>query len=292
MVFLVILVAIFMFTVQTVSFKEFNRTFMKNLSSYYFFNFMYFSVVVFIILIINSGPYRVHPATIILASSFGILYTLTILLYMKAMEYGPLSYTTLIFSFGLLIPIFCGFFLWKEAISLTQLLGLFLLLATFYLGNVPSKKLQDKMNLIWFFYSSAAFMGNGGLMMLYRIHQRIFKGTQIYEFPMIAFGVSAIISILLFLLRRINKKEGMSHLKSRSFAGLIAAAGISTAVGNLMSLYLAGKIPAIIQYPSIHGGVVVTGSIVSFFYFKEKPIKRRIAGLIIGLFAIIFISVK
>ena len=102
--YLLVLACIFIFVFQTISFKEFNRSHMKNIASYFLFNFIYFCMVVFIVLILG-GFKELKPYTLWLGMSFGTLFVGTILCYMKAMETGPLSYSALFFSFGLVIPL-------------------------------------------------------------------------------------------------------------------------------------------------------------------------------------------
>jgi len=48
--YFLILIAAILFTVQTLCFKEFNKRYMKNIASYFLFNFLYFSVVAIILL--------------------------------------------------------------------------------------------------------------------------------------------------------------------------------------------------------------------------------------------------
>jgi len=72
---------------QTISFKEFNRRFMINLASYYFFNACYFAVVIFILLPMSLSSLHVpHIQTIIYGVAFGVLFIATMLLFMKSME--------------------------------------------------------------------------------------------------------------------------------------------------------------------------------------------------------------
>ena len=92
---------------------------------------------------------------------------------MKAMEIGPLSYTTLFFSFGLLVPIVFGLFFWNENIGILQLIGLLLLLVTFYVGNESSQNGEQKWGGKWLTFCIIAFIANGTLMVISKGHQII-----------------------------------------------------------------------------------------------------------------------
>jgi drug/metabolite transporter (DMT)-like permease len=133
--YILIVTAILIFTVQGISFKEFSRSYMRNFSSYLLFNFFYFSIVALTMLFLKPDFKGIHIYTSIFAACFGLLFIATMLFYMKAMESGLFSYTTLIFSFGITIPIIFGALLWKEEIGIVQSAGLSLLFVTFYIGN-------------------------------------------------------------------------------------------------------------------------------------------------------------
>lgn len=285
-------ISILIFALQTLSFKEFNRSFMKNLASYFMFNFLYFNVVVLTFILLNTKPEGIHLQTAILAVAFGVLFVITILLYMKAMEEGPLSFSSLLFSFGILVPIICGVFLWNEGISAVQLVGLALLFLTFYMGSGTTGDSEHKVNLRWLVFCITALVGNGIIMALSKAHQMIMPGKEIKEFLILAFGTASLLSLLLFFRQRFVAGEKVSHLKNRTFVLLVLAAGITTAFGNQLALYLSARIPAVIQFPTVNGGVVFVSTIFSALVFKEKLSKRGIAGMLLGLVALVLLSVK
>ena len=273
MPYLLILVSIVIFTFQTISFKEFNKKYMKNLGSYFLFNFCYFTISV-LMLFMLGGFNSLQPYTLWLGISFGILFVGTILVYMKAMEIGPLSYTTLFFAFGLLVPIVFGLFFWDESISLWQFIGLLLLLVTFYLGNDSSGNEEQKWSGKWLTFCVLAFISNGTLMVMSKGHQILLPEKELNEFLIIGFGTSAIFSLILFIWKYFWGKEGIKHFKSLPLGGVIVIAGVSTAIGNWLVLYLATKIPSVVQFPSVNGGIVLLSTLVSSVLYKEKLSKK------------------
>jgi len=297
MEYLLLFLSILIFTIQTVSFKEFNRSFMKNLSSYFMFNFLYFGMVVVINLIPNPVLGEIHAATAILAVSFGVIFVLGILCYMKAMENGPLSLSSLIYSFGIIVPIAFGFFLWDENISIMQAAGLVLLFATFYLGSKSgSDPVQSGtshgVNFKWILFSFLAFLANGGLMTTSKAQQMIMPGKEIKEFLVLSFGTGAILSLAIFVFVKLKTHDSISHLKSTRFLLVVLAAGLTTAYGNQISVFLSGRIPAVIQFPTVNGGIVLASSLLSVVLFKEKLTRQGIAGLVLGLAALVLLSLK
>lgn len=290
---ILILVAIVMFTAQTISFKDFNKNLMKNLDSYYLFNFFYFTLSVLVFVVFNRAWEPVSPLTLLLSAGFGFLFLATILLYMKAMETGPLAFSTLLFSMALLVPILFGALFLDEPVNLLQAGGLLLLILTFTLARQTTSLDEKKPNLRWLFFVVAACLGNGCLMTLTKVHQAKYPGLEVEEFLIIAFATAAVVSLILFFLRRNkagNTVGAVSHLHSKRFVVLVAIAGLTTGLGNLVGLILAGRIPAIIQFPMTNGGLVILATILSSLLYRERITRRTVAGLVIGLLALVLLS--
>jgi drug/metabolite transporter (DMT)-like permease len=290
--YLLILLSIVIFTVQTLCFKEFSSRFMKNLASYFVFNSFYFGIVVAIFLFLKGNFTGFDYITVILGVTFGIGFIASMLCYMKAMGMGPLSYTSLIFSFGIIVPVIVGLIFWNENVNLFQVLGLVLLLVTFYLGSGSSGSNEAGINLKWLFLCIAAFIGNGMLMVVSKWHQIFLPGEQIKEFLIIAFGTAAALSFILFLFQRLVKKQAVGHLWRYCFYLLAIGAGVSTAFGNQLALYLNTRIPSIIQFPSVSGGTVIFSAVASGIFFRERFTKKGIAGLGIGILALLLLSAR
>lgn len=290
MEYLLIVMSILIFTVQTLSFKQFNQLFMKNLKSYFIFNTLYFSIVAIIFILTGIDFKNISPITLILGFIFALLFIVTILLYMNAMGRGPLTYTSLLFSFGLLVPIVVSAIIWKEKIRVNHAIGLILLFLTFYLGSSVNRAGEGRVNKKWIILSIAALLGNGTIMAVSKAHQMIMPGEEIGEFLVIAFGFAALISFVLFLSKgRVNKGE-LTHLKSKIFLLVVVLAGVSTAYGNRINLYLSGRMPAVVLFPAVNGGIVILSSIASFLFLKEKLSGKALAGLLPGLLALVFLS--
>lgn len=291
--YFLLLFIVVIFFIQTISFKEFNRSFMKNLGSYFLFNSIYFSLIVLLYLATNREFEALSPLTIHLGLMFGVLFFCAVLVYMKAMENGPLSYSSLLFSFGLLVPIIFGVFFWHEPVSPIQLVGLTLLLLTLLIGNRSAAGSDtQRLSMRWFIFAIAAMLGNGSLMTISKAQQMALTGQEIEEFLILAFGTSAMLSFLLFLYRHYRLKESVSHFRSRRLYLLVLVTGISTAVGNQIALYLTGRLPAIVQFPTLSGGIVIMATLYSVVVYRERLTRSNVTGLILGLVALVLLSLR
>lgn len=289
--YLAIFVTILLLATQTICFKMFNRTYMKNLASYFIFNFLYFSLVVLIFIIIGGIPTYLDTYTLVFGISFGMLFVFTIFSYMKAMETGPLSYSSLFFSFGLIVPVIFGTFIWHERISIIQVFSLVLLLATFYLCAGASENTKSGLNLRWIMFCFIAFVGNGVLMTLAKEHQILLPGKQVGEFLIVSFGTAALLSLILFLCSYL-RKQSISHLLRMPFAFVVLGAGVTTAFGNQLALYLNSHVPSILQFPTVNGGIVIFSTVASSLIFGERLTRKGKLGLGLGIAALVLLCIK
>lgn len=288
---LALIVAILLFTGQTICFKIFNEKYMKNLTSYFLFLFLYSSFAALIYFITTGSAATYSSYTIILGSFFGILLILAVLFYMKALETGPLSYSALFFSSGLVLPIVFGLIFWDEKVSPPQAIGVVLLIITFYLASQSSSDENLNISSKWLMFCILAFICNGLLMILLKAQQIEMAGKEIGEFLSVAFSVSAIIALIVFFVYKGVKGESIDHVKHMPFIWLVICTGSCISIGNGLSSYLASRLPSIIHFPMINGGVVVLSSILSSLVFKEKIDRKGHIGLVCGLIALVFLSV-
>ena len=287
--YVLLFVAVGLFVLQTLCFKEFSRIYMKDLASYFTFNSLYFVIVVVIMVVLNTKPQGISLQTLLIAVPFGILFVVTILLYMKAMEHGPLSFSSLLFSFGLLMPILYGALFYHESISLLQIAALMLLFLTFYLGSVSTESGSTKFNAKWLLLCIWALIGNGLIMVLSKAHQMLSPGREVKEFLIVGFGTAAVLSLFMLLRQRYIIGQRTPHLTQWKFVLLVLGAGITTAFGNQIVLELSGRLPAIIQFPVVNGGIVLISSILSVLVFREKLTRIKWMGLALGLMALVLI---
>jgi drug/metabolite transporter (DMT)-like permease len=283
---------------QAACFKEFSRKYMKNLASYFLYNSLYFIVVVLSLLLLNGGIHSVHPLTLQLSLLQGALFIATTLFYMRAMASGPYSFTILIFSLSLIVPVLAGIFLWHEKISLPLSIGMVLLLVTLYIasrqGAGPSNEktaLTRKSIVRWLALCLIAMLLNGLLMTISKYHQIMMPGKEISEYLILVFTVACLLSVILFFaIKARGKEQSVTHLKNGKFAALTLATGIFCAAGGYLLHYLAGIIPASILYPGLNGGFTIVSAILSVVIFKEKLRVQSVTGLATGLAALVLFS--
>lgn len=66
--------------------------------------------------------------------------------------------------------------------------------------------------------------------------------------------------------------------------------GVALGVANKISFYLAGVLPSVIMFPSINGGGIIATSVLSMVIFKERPTKRQVIALVLGVVGIVSVA--
>ena len=289
--YFLLLLTIAFLTAQTLVFKGFNRSFKLDNSSFFAFNLVNYTVVVCTYLLIRGKIASPFPSTIAFGAAFGIVFVMIVYSYMKAMETGPLSFSVLALSFGIVLPIVYGRLFWNESISLIQIAGLILLFATFILFAGSLKISAFPGRRLWIIFCFLTFIGNGIGMILVKSHQLTTGGMQVRELLLVAFATAAILSLIVLCVALMRKGK-IGHLFKANFAALAFGAGITTALGNYLSVYLNSRLPGIIQFPVSNGGVALASTVFSWIIFREKINRRGLLGLATGISALVLLSLN
>ncbi len=247
-----------------------------------------YAVITLIFLPAFRGLPGVSPATVLLAITFGITFIVTIVAYSKAMSLGPLGYTALFFSGGLLVPVVTGSLLWNEPVKAVQVVGFILLLLSFVLATQANDN-KKSAGLAWFLFSLLTFFANGSLGALLKSHQMLVPGQEIAEFMLIAFSVALVLSLFMLAL------DARAHPRSRQIQtlpwwALCIALGAITAFGNQLILVLSGQVVSIILFPVVNGGVLLLTALASRIFFSESFSRRGVFGFAFGIAALIILS--
>ena len=276
---------------QAIFFKMFSLEYRRGLASHFLNNIVFIGIVVLVLLAINGPMTAVNPATYLYASLFGVLWVITMFFYIKAMGMGPTGLVTLFFSFGIIIPIITDLAVLGTLINIFQIIGLALLLVSFYIGNRPLGDDRKNISPQFILICMVSFLLNGVIMSLVKLHQGAMPGTDVQAFVLYGFSASVAASVVCFLFFHIkeSKAEKPSYgymFTSPKYYLSAVGGGATTAVGNLLMLMAASLVPAAIQFPIMSGGTSIVSAILSIFIFKEKLTKKMALVLLIGIAAL------
>ena len=237
--------------------------------------------------------FTVSSFTLILSVIFAFSVSLTQITQSKAMGLGTSSIVSLIYSFGFVLPIVFAFIVWGESVSIFQIAGLVLLVVSLVL-LVYKKGEKSKRGWAWFILALVAMIGSGTNAILQKIHQRSPYFEELELFLVYATFFSMVFTFIAFLITKCKKNEEQTEEENKPslFKRLIGPIGLGICVCalNFINLYLAGKLPSIIQFPIYNVGNLLLTTIVSALIYKDKTTMQQKIGLCVGVVAILIIG--
>ncbi|MBE5041115.1 EamA family transporter [Ructibacterium gallinarum] len=244
-------------------------------------------VALLFFLIVSKGRLEFNRQVLGYAAGFALAYSMACVGTLLAISAGPLSLTSLVISYSLIIPTFYGFAVLGEPIDFFILFGVILLFVSLVLIHFEKNGTEKKITLKWVIYAAVAFVGNGMCSTMQKMQQIKCNGLYKNEFMVIALGVSVIVLTAATL---IPERKSLSVYMKKGFVWYISC-GIANGVVNYLTLVLSLRMPASIMFPVISAGGIITTALVSIFVYKEKLSLQQYIGLGLGTFAIVVLNI-
>ena len=218
--------------------------------------------------------------TIFLGVLFGVVTALSNYYKMQSLSCGPMHITLLITTSSMIIPTMSGVF-FGESFSVYKLILVFVLIFFIYLSL--EKKNSTEINKKWLIFCALAFVLQGSIGVLQKIHQSSEHKDEIGGFLFVAFICSIVYS-------HFRAKKGFKALNfNRKLFIFAPICGLCTFLMNFLNLRLSGLLPSQIFFPVVNGSAIILSSVMSVIIFKEKLTKRQIMGLCGGILSLISI---
>ena len=254
-----------------------------------------FACLVSCIFFFVSGgfSFNFNPDVLPYALGFAAAYGSTTIFSYMAIRTGPLSLTSLITSYSLVIPTLYALAFLGESATVFFWVGLvFLLISLFLIGYEKKNKSENtngsKISAKWLIFVSLAFFGNGMCSTVQTAQQKAFAGQYKSELMIIALAIVTVVLLLTGAL--VEKRVFISTTKT--CIPYTLAYGIINGTVNLFVMILTGgnKISASVVFPTISAGGIIMAAIVSVFYYKEKLNRKQLTALILGTVAVILMN--
>ena len=228
-----------------------------------------------------SWNFGIAPYSVAFALSFAAATLFSLL----AVANGPLSLSSLMISYSLMIPTFYGIVFLKEPMTLYFLIGLGLLAISIFLVN--KKNDESPITPKWLLFVFLSFAGNGLCSTFQKMQQHAFDGEYKNEFMIISLAIVFLIFAVAALVT--NKGSFRHDLYHARFTAV--ASGVMNGVVNLLVMVLSGMMPVSVMFPLISAGGIIVTYIISKVFYKEKLTKIQFVGFLTGLASIVFLSI-
>jgi len=223
----------------------------------------------------NNAPLEIYTAV-------GILLPIVFLFLALSIKFMGIAKTDAAQRLSLFIPILAAWLLFNEAFNTYKVIGVLVgFSALLFILKKPSDNTENK----WI-YPAMVLFGFGVVDILFKkiaLYTVVPYTTSLFLVFLISFAVSLIIVMYKLFITKEN-----FVLKSIPFGILVGVFNF----GNILFYLKAHK--AFSENPStvfagMNMGVIILGTIIGSFFFKEKLSKINILGLLLALIAVVFI---
>ncbi len=268
--------------VQNVLKKEYGRK--TNGSGVYLFSGMLTLVSSVFFLTISGFKLQLDGEMLIYSLILSMAYFFGVIFSHLSLVSGPLSITSLVNSFAMIVPMAFGIVFYNESITLALAFGFLLLVISLFLMN--EKKSEEKVTLKWLVYVGLAFIGNGMFSVVLSLCQRRFGGENDNQIMVIAMFVSAVLILGISAVKeRKESKKAFCYGWHRA-----AATGCLNGGANLCTLLLMRTMSISLISPISSGGSVVLSGLVGIFNYKERLSVKQCIGIAFGTLAVVLLS--
>ena len=246
------------------------------------------SVICAIIMAAAGGAVRVSGYTLLLAFCFSILTAGAQLSSTVALRHGPMALTTLITLCGMLVSTTFGTVVWHESVSVWQIVGIALMLVSFVL--VLNPKFNEQVTVTWIILSLVAMLFNGSLGVVQKIHGMSDFGEEKMGFLFYTFVFTSVIMTGMLLIGRTRPGNGVTIRVGGKIGISAIVVGITTALQNIINLYLVAMMRAAVFFPICNGTRMLLLGLIGSVLLHEKMTKKQTAGFFLGLISVMLVA--
>ena len=253
------------------------------------FNVLTYGVAVLVTLCFGLSEFP-SPFTLFSALGYGLIVFSLQALSVIAMTIGPMSLTSLLVFYGMIIPSLSGPLFWGERLGALQIVGMVLMITSVFL-LYKKDPAQSGVGAKWWILAALCFLLSGGAGVMEKVHQtsewRDQRIAFLFSAFLFMFCLSAIGLLIVWIAGR--RKESQREPVPRALL-LGAVAGVIAGFYCQINLYLSGALDSMVYYPIANGGGLLLTVLVSLFVFRERLTRKTLFGIGIGLISILCLS--
>lgn len=286
MLYILLFVSVFTDTFKNIYYNHFSNNILQSNSDAILFNAVCGAGAVLFFICTGCG-FKISVFSLIAAFVFAAATAAAQYFSLMSMSVGSMSYSVLFTYLGMLIPALFGIIAYKQPVTKLQFIGLLIMLVTLYLGSGIKK--GEKINFKWLLFALGSFVMWGLIGVIQQVHQNSEYSDEMTVFLLWSFIFMTVIFGILYVFMPKNEKN--FELKSKAAIPSVIT-GIIIGAVNLINLYLSGKLPSIILFPILNGGVIVLSGAAALIIFKEKLSCKQYLGIFLGIVSVCMLGIS
>lgn len=224
----------------------------------------------------------------------GVSTALFVVLWLISVKKSAYMMLDVFMTLGTIIPITACSILYKEAIEITQLIGLAILIFAVLIMCSYNNSIKEKIK----FSSLVILILSGVASGVSDFSQKLFVKTnstatvEVFNFYTYVFAGLFLMLCYIISVKKINK-ENISYAmgKIKSVFLYIVIMSICLFLYSYFKLLAANTLSATQLYPLSQGMSMIVSTVMSAVFFKERLNTKCIMGIVIAFIGLIFINV-
>lgn len=288
MLYVLLFVSVLIDTLKNICYNQFSKNRLQTQRDAMLFNVVSCAGSVLFFVFSGASP-EVSAYSMVMAVIFAVVTVGSQYFALLAMSLGSMSYSVLFSYLSMLIPVAFGILYYGQPVKLWQIVGLILMLITFVL-SVDLKE-NVSMSLKWLLAALGSFVMVGLVGICQQLHQNSEFAGELEGFLLWTFLFSTVMFLGLFFVmpKRERQKESGYRLKT-PFTIFALLSGVAIGAINQINLYLSGRMPSVIFFPIVSGGVIILSGLAAILIFREKLTKKQQAGLLLGMASVLLLG--
>ena len=285
MVILLIAASWLLATTKVLSQGRFAKNMTKTPSDALLFNGLIFSTgAIFFLPIFGINIPLFGIAACFFVGAFNVLFQMA---YVCAFSCGPISLTAMISTTSMVVPIIVSAVAYKESLSVFRIIGIIVTIIALYFTTEKISK--NSIKLKWALFTLLAFVANFSSSLIQKVYLKSGPDTDTFSFVAVHFSFAAIISLGLYVILSANGKKS-SYKLGKNVVLTAVFIGVILGIFNLIYSYSLAVIDATVYLPIFNGGQTVLVTLCTALFMKEKLTKRQKISIILGVIAIVLMS--
>ena len=239
--------------------------------------------------LLQGESLRIDAATLGFSILCGISMAICMVTNLIALKDGAVVLVQVFSMAGILIPCILGTFLFAESVSILQFAGVAILLLSTCLLMQYSSGLYGKTTAKGILLLILVLVSNGTTMLAQKMFAFYIPDGNVSMFSFLSFGIPALALLPFQVLTAKKEKRKVQMLPGKVLliGGILA---VTLLFVSQLSTVVSATLPSVLVFPVVNGGGLILSSIIAAVFYREKLTLRSIAGLALGLAALMIIN--
>ncbi|MBE6707838.1 MAG: DMT family transporter [Ruminococcaceae bacterium] len=252
------------------------------------FNTVVGAVTAVLFFILGGFSVNITCYGLIMAGSMSICVFVYTIIGFRILRDGNMAlYTLFLMTGGMVAPFVYGIAFLEEVPTPFKVIGMILVTGAVVISNLNIKS-TGKYQL---FLCVAVLFLNGACSILSKLGQTDTRYGKIavYDFVCMTGIVKFVICGIALALYLIFRKSKDEKKLTPKILPIIALSAIVGGVSYMLQLMGAERLPASVLFPMVSGGSMIFSTLTGIIFFKEKPTKWQISGVVICFLGTLFL---